>query len=319
MKILIVHAHHEPHSFCRALARCAEATFLAAGHTVDFADLYAEGFDPVSDRRNFNTVKDPAYLKQQIEEAHASAVNGFAPSLEHEIQRLEACDLLIFSYPLWWFGMPAILKGWVDRVFASGRIYGGPKLYENGLGQSRKRALVLMTTGGGEIAYNGRGFNPPIETIMTPIQHGVFWFNGFLPLKPFIAWSPVRITAEERSAYLDSLETRLTDITTEPPFILPPLSDFPDYGPDSKKRFMITVSRLKPVDDTYRSLIPNETAHLQELRRLGILLDFQMTPLGNEPWHAYLQIRETNYAAVQAHLDALPLASWLGFEIVELQ
>ncbi len=98
MKILIVHAHHEPKSFCSALARQAEKTLKAQGHTVDFNDLYAENFNPVSDRRNFSTVADADYLKQQVEKDHASEVGGFAPDLEREIQRFEACDMLLFSY-----------------------------------------------------------------------------------------------------------------------------------------------------------------------------------------------------------------------------
>jgi NAD(P)H dehydrogenase (quinone) len=97
MKILIVHAHHEPKSFCSSLARQAEQTLIAQGHTVDFNDLYAENFNPVSDRRNFSTVADADYLKQQAEEAHASEVGGFALDLEREIQRLKECDMLIFS------------------------------------------------------------------------------------------------------------------------------------------------------------------------------------------------------------------------------
>jgi N-ethylmaleimide reductase len=64
--------------------------------------------------------------------------------------------------------------GWVDRVFASGRIYGREKIYENGLGQSQKRAMVIMTTGGGYDSYGGYGVNPPLDTILAPIQHGVF-------------------------------------------------------------------------------------------------------------------------------------------------
>ena len=60
MTILIVHAPHEPKGFCSALARRAEATFTAPGHPVDFADLDAENFNPVTDRRNFTTVKDPS-------------------------------------------------------------------------------------------------------------------------------------------------------------------------------------------------------------------------------------------------------------------
>jgi NAD(P)H dehydrogenase (quinone) len=319
MKVLIVHAHHESKSFCSSLARRAEQVLRAQGHVVDFADLYAEGFDPVSDRRNFTSVKDPAYLKQQIEEAHATAVDGFAPELEKEIQRLEACDLLIFSYPLWWFGMPAILKGWIDRVFVSGRIYGGGKLYENGLGQSQKRGLVLMTTGGGAVAYGGQGFNPPLDTIMASVQHGVFWFNGFLPLAPFVAWSPVRISGEERTQYLESLEKRLATVDTEPPQILPPLADFPDYGTDSQKRFMVTVTHSKAVDADYQALIPHEIARINELRRTGVLLSMQITPPDATHWRAFLHFREKNAEAVLAHLHTLPLAPWLAFEIVELQ
>lgn len=318
MKTLIVHAHHEPKSFSSALARQAEKTLLAQGHEVEFADLYAEAFNPVSDRRNFSTVKDPDYFKQQVEEAHASEAGGFAPEIETQMRRLEACDLLIFSYPLWWFGMPAILKGWVDRVFAAGRIYGGGKLYEKGLGQSRKRALVLMTTGGGPDVYGGYGVNPSLATILAPVQHGVFWFNGFLPLAPFVAWSVARISAEERAGYLSSLDARLQALGSEQPQVLPPLADFPGWGKDAKKRFMVTVTRLKPMDDTFKSLIPAEQAHLAEWRRLGLLLDFRMMPPASEPWRAFISFRETDAAAVRQHLDTLPLAPWLGFEIVEV-
>jgi NAD(P)H dehydrogenase (quinone) len=174
MNVLIVHAHHEPKSFSSALSRQAAETLRSAGHEVTVSDLYAEGFDPVSDRRNFQSVFDANYLKQQNEERHASDVNGFAADLEREIARLEACDLLIFSFPLWWFGMPAILKGWVDRAFPMERVYGGAKLYENGLGQSKKRAMVIFTVGGGAEAYSGRGVNPPLESVLAPIEHGVF-------------------------------------------------------------------------------------------------------------------------------------------------
>ncbi|MEL0020117.1 MAG: NAD(P)H-dependent oxidoreductase, partial [Rickettsiales bacterium] len=73
MKVFIVHAHHEPKSFNGALTRAAESALLAQGHEVRISDLCAMGFDPVSDRRNFTTTGDPDYLKQQVEEAHATA------------------------------------------------------------------------------------------------------------------------------------------------------------------------------------------------------------------------------------------------------
>jgi putative NADPH-quinone reductase len=137
LNVLIVHAHHEPKSFCSALFRRAVQTLSDAGHSVFTSDLYAQQFDPVSDRRNFTSMFDADYLKQGKEERHATAVDGFAPDLECEIRKLESCDLLVFSFPLWWFAMPAILKGWVDRTFAYSRIFGGTRMYENGIGQGR--------------------------------------------------------------------------------------------------------------------------------------------------------------------------------------
>jgi NAD(P)H dehydrogenase (quinone) len=318
MNVLIVRAHHEPKSFSSALADQAAKTLGGIGHKIVVSDLYAEKFDPVSDRRNFTTVKDPAYLKQQVEEAYASEVHGFAPNLEAEIKKLEAADLLIFSFPIWWFGMPGILKSWVDRVFVSGRIYGGPQIYETGLGKSKKRGLILMTTGGGPDVYGGYGVNPPMTTLLAPIQHGVFWFNGFLPLDPFIAWSPVRVSPEVRAEYLEQLDQRLRSLDNEQPQILPPLSDFPGWGKDIKKRFMVTASNAKAPDEAYAKLVQEEIEHVAEFKRQGLILSSYIGNPATPPWHAFLVFRESSDEAVRAHLQTLPLASYLNFEVTEL-
>jgi NAD(P)H dehydrogenase (quinone) len=117
------------------------------------SDLYAMGFDPVSDRKNFTTAKNPDYYKQQAEEMAASAAGTYEPSLEAEMAKLESCDLLVWHFPLWWFSVPAILKGWADRVLAMGRFYGGGKgIYETGPLKG-KRAICVLTTGGPPPAY----------------------------------------------------------------------------------------------------------------------------------------------------------------------
>ena len=120
MRVFIVHAHPEPMSFSGAMTRTATAALADAGHEVVVSDLYAIGFNPVSGRHNFTTVSDPDYYRQQAEEAHAATHDGFAPELQREMDHLFWCDALVVQFPLWWFGLPAILKGWVDRVFASG-------------------------------------------------------------------------------------------------------------------------------------------------------------------------------------------------------
>jgi len=152
MNVFIIHAHAEPKSFNGAMFQTAQETLRAAGHAVVTSDLYAMKFDPVSDRRNFTTVKNPDYFKQQIEEMHATEVGGFAPDVEAELRKMEGCDLMIWQFPLWWFGLPGILKGWADRVFAMGRTYGGERFYENGVFKG-KRALLSVTTGGPEAVY----------------------------------------------------------------------------------------------------------------------------------------------------------------------
>jgi len=223
--IFIVHAHHEPRSFSSALAKAAGESLAAQGHKVVYSDLYAMRFDPVSDRRNFTTTVDAEYFKQQKEEVHASGHAGFAADIEVEMQKLEKCDLLIFSFPLWWFGMPAILKGWVDRVFAYGRIYGQGRWYEKGLGRG-KRAVVLVTTGGPASMYSGKGLHPALEAILTPIHHGIFWFNGFSPLSPFVAWSAAHGSDLDRQKVLENWRTRLPNLFDEPTLQLPCAADF---------------------------------------------------------------------------------------------
>ena len=89
MKVLIVYWHPEPRSFNGAMFRAASEAMAAAGHEVRTSDLHEMGFDPVSSRKNFTTVKDPDYLKLQIEEMNATETNGFSPEVEAEIAKVE--------------------------------------------------------------------------------------------------------------------------------------------------------------------------------------------------------------------------------------
>ena len=216
MNIFIVYAHAEPKSFNGALLQAAQDTLLAAGHAVVVSDLYAMTFNPVSDRRNFTTVKNAAYFKQQIEELNATEVGGFAPDVEAELRKMEACDLMIWQFPLWWFGLPGILKGWVDRVFVMGRTYGGERFYENGVFKG-KRALLSLTTGGPESAYRKGAWNGDIDAILRPVQRGIFRFTGWDVLAPHIVYAPVRIAPEERTAALAAWADRLRAIVSEQP------------------------------------------------------------------------------------------------------
>jgi NAD(P)H dehydrogenase (quinone) len=237
VKVFIVHAHPEPKSFNGALTRTAVEALTGAGHEVAVSDLYAMRFNPVSDRRNFTTVKDPDTYKQQLEELHATEVSGFAPDLTAEMDKLQWCDALILQFPLWWFGLPGILKGWVDRVFAMGRTYGRGKWYDDGV-FAGKRAMCSVTTGGPAVMYGPDGLNGDIRQILFPINHGILRFTGFDVLPPFIAYGAARITEAERKACLDRYRETVLGLSRLTPIAYPSLRDYDE-------RFVLK-QKLKP-------------------------------------------------------------------------
>ena len=225
MKVFIVHAHHEPASFNSALTAAARAALAAGGYEVRVSDLHAMNFDPVSDRRNFRTVANRSRLRQQAEEEHASAVGGFAPELQLEMDKLAWCDTLILQFPLWWLGMPAIMKGWIDRVFALGRAYGGGRYFSRGV-FSGKRALCSVTVAGSEVMYSERGAYGPIEKILFPIHHGILGFTGFSVIDPFVVYAPARMRDAERQACLQSYRAKVLALPAAPALAALDLSGF---------------------------------------------------------------------------------------------
>lgn len=209
-KILIIHAHPENKSFCSSLKNEAASYFQSQGAEVKVSDLYAMGFNPVGDKHDFTELQHPDFFKYQMEQVNAYQNNLFESDVKAEMDKLEWCDTLIFNFPLWWFGLPAILKGWVDRVFAMGLVYGAGKgVYDNGT-YKNKTAFLTITTGGPEIAYGKSGKNGDLETILYPIQHGMLYFTGMTVLPPFICFSPARITDDERKQQLESYSTYLS-------------------------------------------------------------------------------------------------------------
>ncbi len=112
MRILLVYCHPCPESFVAAVRDTAAAALTAAGHEVDLLDLHGEGFDPVmraDERRGYHT---PGENEQPVA-AH--------------LARLRACEGLLFIYPTWWYGPPAMLKGWLDRVWVPHATFGMPE------------------------------------------------------------------------------------------------------------------------------------------------------------------------------------------------
>ncbi|MEV6331195.1 NAD(P)H-dependent oxidoreductase [Streptomyces sp. NPDC051909] len=214
MKALIVHAHPDPHSLTTSLKDVAVETLLAQGHEVAVSDLYAMKWKSAADYDDFDAVTGPDFMRASGE-AYASARLG--EDIRAEQRKLQKADLVILHYPLWWFTMPAILKGWIDRVFTYGFAYGAevPRYGEGPF--AGKRAMVVTTAGGRESNYTARGVNGPMEDLLFPVNHGVLWFTGFQVLPPFVANRAVDLTEERFAELAERYRTRLAGIATAEP------------------------------------------------------------------------------------------------------
>ncbi len=231
MHVLIVHAHPEPQSFNGALTRTAVETLQAAGHGVEVSDLYRMRFKAVAGPEDFTGPRqNPDRFDLAAEQTRACAEGSLSADIRAEQEKVARADLIIFQFPVWWFGMPAILKGWADRVFARGFAYIAGRKYDTGF-FTGKLALVSVTTGTSADTYAPDGIDGDLNDILWPIHNGLFRYTGCDVLPPFAAFMPGRVSDEQRQAYLDAWADRLTTIETTPRLFFHPRED---YGPDER-------------------------------------------------------------------------------------
>jgi len=211
MRALIVYAHPEPTSFTAALKDTAVRVLSAAGHTVEVSDLHAENFNPVAGRHDFESAADQDRFHYQTEQLHASQTDGFAADLRREQGRLLRADLLVFVFPLWWGGMPAILKGWFDRVCAYGVAYADGKRFERGYFRGR-RAMLAVTTGGTIERFSAGGAYGEMREVLYSVRRCILEYLGLEVVEPFVAYAAPRLSEAERGKYLLKWEEMLSAI-----------------------------------------------------------------------------------------------------------
>jgi NAD(P)H dehydrogenase (quinone) len=226
MNCLIVFAHPEPASFSAALKDVAISELQRLGHTVAVSDLYSLGWNPALGPGDFEGERaNPAYLDLSREQERAFATNGHSADVKAEQLKVTQADLVLFQFPVWWFSMPAILKGWVDRVFSRGFAYSAGRKYESGHFKG-KRAMLCLTTGTASTLYEANGIDGDLHHVLWPIHNGILAYTGFTVLPPFAAWMPSRVSALERQAYLDSFAERLQSVERTEPLFFHPWSDY---------------------------------------------------------------------------------------------
>lgn len=258
MKVLLVFAHPEPRSLNGALRDVAIRELEAQGHEVRVSDLYADGWKAEVDRADFPSLAPDTRFIPVAASKKAFDTNALTDDVKAEIEKLLWADALILQFPLWWFSMPAILKGWVDRVFAYGFAYGvgehsdqrwGDRYGEGSL--AGKRAMLIVTAGGWEEHYASRGINGAIDDLLFPINHGILYYPGYDVLPPFVAYRVDRLDETGFEPVAGRLRERMRTLATTQPipyrqqnggdYLIPSMNLRPELGDPGVVSFALHV------------------------------------------------------------------------------
>ncbi|XP_076089656.1 NAD(P)H dehydrogenase [quinone] 1-like [Mytilus galloprovincialis] len=232
---LIVYAHPEPKSFNSALRDTAVKTLQAQRYNVLVSDLYAQHFQPVISKTDIiGELEDPKHFNYPNEVGAAYKKDSLCLDVKQEIQKLKLADLVIFQFPMQWASVPAILKGWFERVLIKDFAFSFPNMLDEGLIKGKK-AVLSFTTGCPGGMFTPNGLLGDLNVILWPIQYCTLRFCGFDVLKPQCSFSPTHADDKQREEMLNAWGTRLKNILTEEPIMFPSLSNF-----DAQKWFVIS-------------------------------------------------------------------------------
>jgi putative NADPH-quinone reductase len=188
MRALVVYAHPDPESFAGAVLARAVRGLERAGHEVRVTDLYADGFDGAMTADERLTHKEP----------------GVGPDLQRHADDLRWAELLVLVYPTWWSGFPAILKGWVDRVWVAGvawELPDGANRIRPRLGNIRR--IIAITGHGSSKLVNMAEGESGKRTVTRSMRSMCSW-------RTRTTWCALygldTSTAEQRDAFLERVE-----------------------------------------------------------------------------------------------------------------
>lgn len=208
--VLIVYAAPEPKSFNGALLAAAIKTLGDQGLRVEVSDLYGMRFKAVLDADDFPDRQDATVFDPAAEQMHAVACGALAPDIATEIEKVRRADLIIVQFPLWWSSVPAILKGWLDRVLAQGFAVNTATGEVYARGRLRgKKALVVTTTGSPPELYAPGGPHGDLRELLRPLTHGTLEFCGLEVLPTHVVYGAAGIAPDDADREIEIYQDRL--------------------------------------------------------------------------------------------------------------
>lgn len=213
MKVLYIYAHPEPKSFNGALKYTALAALQERRYEVKLSDLYAMKFDPILKSSDFLERKKPDVFNPFLEALNASRTGAFAPDIKEEMEKVKWADLLIFQFPIYFTFMPAIMKGWIDRVLAPGFGFNPitNSAYNTGLFKG-KSVMLVTTTGAPKEMYSEGGAHGDLNKHLESITHCIFEYMGMEVLPSYVIYGASSMFREKGAEELGKYRKRLFEI-----------------------------------------------------------------------------------------------------------
>jgi NAD(P)H dehydrogenase (quinone) len=220
MNVLIIYAHHEPTSFTAAMKNTTMEALSRQGHTVVISDLYAQGFSAVAQKWDFVTTSGK-HFNYMLEQKHAAQLDfAFSPDIVGEIEKVQQASIILFIFPLWWYSVPAIMKGWLDRTLAMGVAWDTGRIYEKGLLRG-KQAMVITNAGGPAEFFKRDGrHKAAVNDILHPINHTTLGFCGLNVHESFVALNVLGSTPQVLDKVLEELKFRVENLATSPNWLI---------------------------------------------------------------------------------------------------
>ncbi|KAF0022315.1 hypothetical protein F2P81_025421 [Scophthalmus maximus] len=213
-------------SFNAALLDVAVKELTEQSYRVAVSDLYAMNFRASATRDDIIGDLKNSELFQYGEETMYAWMDGrLSDDIIAEQRKVEEAELIIFQFPLYWFSVPAVMKGWMDRVLTQGFAFSLENMYNNGVFKDKK-AMLSFTTGATQTMFRPDGINGDINVTLWPLQNGTLHFCGFQVLAPQIFWGPAHCPPAVRGVMLQEWRARLKGLQAERPLTFAPCEMF---------------------------------------------------------------------------------------------
>jgi len=216
VNVLIVFAHPEGKSLNGSLKELAVDVLNSEGHQVQVSDLYNMKWKAVLDKYDFPERMNQEFFNPIAEQFNSVKNDNIPLDIKREMDKVLWADVIIFQFPVWWSNFPAILKGWIDRVFYNGFAFNAVemKFYKDGLLKGKK-GMLSFTTGASRELYTDKGPHGEIEVLVNYFNHLLFEFVGMDALPYFAIFGPDEMSEEERENELNRFEKIIRNLPSK--------------------------------------------------------------------------------------------------------